>query len=308
MRRPRTPSEILAAETGRSVPTAYRTSPEGAASPWLSEGLVDDHVEKENVEPSPANSQQDSSKSTSWSDSSQSLLRASFTAGTADPPPGINRFGNLTKSRADEHGWDLVDEVGIYDVGASSSLDHSSSTAVMRPGAVYPKAVSVDAYTQGKKQKNAAQKPREGEVWSVGSELHATGNCKPCIWMKHNAGCTKGAECIFCHVDHPKGRRTRPSKEYRTQCKEIVAKLDQEFGHDPESFMLAAAKLEGGDMSKYMKHIIKGHLECRQEGFQQDCSQHLPYSSGKASGKASPPPLPPPPHPGGSASSTKKSL
>lgn len=36
--------------------------------------------------------------------------------------------------------------------------------------------------------------------WSKGSVLHAEGKCKPCAWSWKPNGCSKGADCLFCHT------------------------------------------------------------------------------------------------------------
>jgi len=39
--------------------------------------------------------------------------------------------------------------------------------------------------------------------WSVGSELHDSGNCRPCAWYWKSVGCTSGFACQFCHACGP---------------------------------------------------------------------------------------------------------
>merc|ERR1712083_349319 len=34
---------------------------------------------------------------------------------------------------------------------------------------------------------------------SKGSELHGTGQCRPCAWFWKEGGCKNGAECFHCH-------------------------------------------------------------------------------------------------------------
>eukprot|EP00971_Amphidinium_carterae_P128467 2544780-Amphidinium_carterae.1 len=37
--------------------------------------------------------------------------------------------------------------------------------------------------------------------WSIGSEKHGTGSCKPCAWYYKSAqGCQNGEECMHCHL------------------------------------------------------------------------------------------------------------
>lgn len=47
---------------------------------------------------------------------------------------------------------------------------------------------------------------------SLGSTAHAVGTCKPCHYANSRAGCEKGASCGFCHYQHPKRRRSQPTK------------------------------------------------------------------------------------------------
>ena len=35
---------------------------------------------------------------------------------------------------------------------------------------------------------------------SIGSASHASGNCRPCAFVRHTKGCQNGAECQFCHL------------------------------------------------------------------------------------------------------------
>mmetsp|Transcript_17820 Transcript_17820/g.41545 ORF Transcript_17820/g.41545 Transcript_17820/m.41545 type:complete len:325 (+) Transcript_17820:114-1088(+) len=56
--------------------------------------------------------------------------------------------------------------------------------------------------------------------WSVGSQHHGTGSCKPCAWYYKSAqGCQNGEECLHCHLC-PLGeirrrrKRTMPKKRY----------------------------------------------------------------------------------------------
>lgn len=48
---------------------------------------------------------------------------------------------------------------------------------------------------------------------SVGSELHGTGECKPCAWFWRPQGCINGPECRHCHMCAPgEGKARRKSK------------------------------------------------------------------------------------------------
>lgn len=36
--------------------------------------------------------------------------------------------------------------------------------------------------------------------WSEGSELHALGKCRPCVWFWKQSGCKTGRSCSWCHL------------------------------------------------------------------------------------------------------------
>eukprot|EP00931_Biecheleriopsis_adriatica_P118398 TRINITY_DN93814_c0_g1_i1.p1 TRINITY_DN93814_c0_g1~~TRINITY_DN93814_c0_g1_i1.p1 ORF type:complete len:406 (-),score=61.85 TRINITY_DN93814_c0_g1_i1:55-1272(-) len=58
----------------------------------------------------------------------------------------------------------------------------------------------------------------DGELPSAGSEKHATGGCKPCLFFKKGQ-CQKDKSCDYCHFPHPetKSKRIRPSRRTREQ-------------------------------------------------------------------------------------------
>lgn len=55
-----------------------------------------------------------------------------------------------------------------------------------------------------------------GVMPSIGSQLHFTGNCKPCaFFVKAGSVCVNGSECVFCHLCMP-GEKKRRKKEVKT--------------------------------------------------------------------------------------------
>lgn len=54
-------------------------------------------------------------------------------------------------------------------------------------------------------------KPFMNMIPSVGSEMHASGTCRPCSFFWQSAGCQKGLECNHCHLC-PKGVYQRGKK------------------------------------------------------------------------------------------------
>jgi len=71
---------------------------------------------------------------------------------------------------------------------------------------------------------------------SIGSELHGTGECKPCAWFWHNKGCSKGSACTFCHNCPPgelKARRKLKvmrlrQQEYEESAQERLQQMSQD--------------------------------------------------------------------------------
>jgi len=97
----------------------------------------------------------------------------------------------------------------------------------------------------------------EGE-WSVGSEGHAQGQCRPCHYVFAKTGCQNGRQCNFCHLPHPKRFRPRPCKSKRFKCKQLAAVLDQVLDDDPDSFQSVVDQLssQGG----YLNTVVKSKL------------------------------------------------
>jgi len=65
-------------------------------------------------------------------------------------------------------------------------------------------------------------------VWSVGSQGHVDGLCKPCHFVHTPKGCKSGFNCTFCHLPHVQTSSqtgNRPSREKRDKCKELLNSL-----------------------------------------------------------------------------------
>lgn len=57
-------------------------------------------------------------------------------------------------------------------------------------------------------------------AWSAGAELHANGNCHPCIFHAKVVGCDNGANCVFCHLAHESRDRHRRNMRRRHEQRE----------------------------------------------------------------------------------------
>lgn len=82
--------------------------------------------------------------------------------------------------------------------------------------------------------------------------LHNSGECRPCLYHNSKRGCVNGNNCRFCHLAH--GKKTRPCKAKRNECKQIADMLHTVYGEDTEEFKQAATKLSA--QSPYMRTIL----------------------------------------------------
>jgi hypothetical protein len=94
-------------------------------------------------------------------------------------------------------------------------------------------------------------------AWSVGSQGHANGLCKPCHYVHSTKGCKSGLNCAFCHLPHincSNQTGNRPSKDKRTKCKALLDSLHTSYGGRLEE----ASDLlqEVASQSLYMQSIM----------------------------------------------------
>jgi len=110
----------------------------------------------------------------------------------------------------------------------------------------------------GEQEEELEEEEEEGDQvrervgsWSLGSKRHAAGNCRPCHYVYTKIGCTNGADCPFCHLDHPRRPRPRPCKSKRTICKQLAGMLDTVFADDPDQLNEAVELLS--NQNAYLK-------------------------------------------------------
>lgn len=85
----------------------------------------------------------------------------------------------------------------------------------------------------GEKGMGALELLAEGGFWSVGSEKHFAGLCRPCQWVITSAGCRSGQDCTFCHLPHntsPSDKNSRPCKAQREYSKKVLKSLGKAAG------------------------------------------------------------------------------
>lgn len=110
-----------------------------------------------------------------------------------------------------------------------------------------------------------------GSITSIGSLLHAEGNCRPCRMMMTGESCKYGIRCSYCHLPHEKlqnalrstlsSLRTgdentelkcegRPSKEKRDRYNKFVKRVEEQIEANPFGFNIDAIELPQAWSSK----------------------------------------------------------
>lgn len=91
----------------------------------------------------------------------------------------------------------------------------------------------------------------DSQPLSIGSELHGSGTCRPCLYVTSAIGCLKGSACQFCHVPHPRKDRLRLTKHRRAS----MAKQMEQFkrnndtqGNQEDERVVSIASLQGRSM------------------------------------------------------------
>ncbi|CAJ1393608.1 unnamed protein product [Effrenium voratum] len=58
----------------------------------------------------------------------------------------------------------------------------------------------------------------EGQLTSIGSVLHGSGECRPCAFLgSERRPCSNGAACLFCHLPHDPRRKVRLGRRKRRE-------------------------------------------------------------------------------------------
>jgi len=102
-----------------------------------------------------------------------------------------------------------------------------------------------------------------GEPTSMGSALHAEGQCKPCAFHPTSSGCAMGSDCRFCHLPHKSSGkiRLRPCKGKRMRTKRMFDRLTTQITEDPDNFDPAALDLPPSiEQNSVVKSRLIGRL------------------------------------------------
>lgn len=139
--------------------------------------------------------------------------------------PGPERPCLLTSSpvTSPKHGSGREDEpthTSPFKVGAEICADASDSDASRMSHSRPQRATGVaDGFEEEPASSSSQTRPRPKKGFpasetfpaiepletrrpqqSLGSQVHGTGNCKPCAWFWRPQGCANGAECGHCHL------------------------------------------------------------------------------------------------------------
>lgn len=108
---------------------------------------------------------------------------------------------------------------------------------------------------------------------SRGADKHAQGNCAPCYFFSTPRGCQWGSDCGFCHLDHVKNTKERPSKARRERTKKLLDSLvvDSNTGQDVETITSQIQPLSERNR-RYLNRIVEKKLS-RLEGSTSNNSQ-----------------------------------
>lgn len=72
-------------------------------------------------------------------------------------------------------------------------------------------------------------------TYSIGGELHDAGQCKPCLFVHTQVGCTNGGACEFCHWVHKRKSRPRPCKGKRDRYRKLLTRMQENLTRDDTS-------------------------------------------------------------------------
>lgn len=173
----------------------------------------------------------------------------SFSSSSAD------RLSQSHKSSEQPHKYSGV----VFNSESSSTTGtHSQTSSAVKtpiekvPGSHEPGSSQLQTASDS----NGTDGANAPHLISVGSALHESGTCKPCLYLNMKGGCLNGSTCSFCHIPHAKRNRPRPCKSTRIQCKQVAQMLDTI--PDPQQQKELAEQLSA--KSPYMRTILNGKM------------------------------------------------
>jgi len=139
--------------------------------------------------------------------------------------PTSTSFGRSRESESEEFG-DEDDELA-----ASSGLDSTATgTSIFATEENFQEDFQMPPMVAEEEPLESvlARVPLDeaGRPTSLGSELHAVSECRPCAFLgSDQRPCQNGVRCMFCHFPHPAKRRIRLCRRKRLEMRAAVAAL-----------------------------------------------------------------------------------
>lgn len=135
--------------------------------------------------------------------------------------PTSTSFGRSRESESEEFG-DEDDELAVSS-GLDSSVTGTSTFAAEEDFQMPPMVAEEEPL-----ESVLARVPLDeaGRPTSLGSELHAVNECRPCAFLgSDQRPCQNGVRCMFCHFPHAAKRRIRLCRRKRLEMRAAVAAL-----------------------------------------------------------------------------------
>eukprot|EP00933_Yihiella_yeosuensis_P064366 TRINITY_DN67726_c0_g1_i1.p1 TRINITY_DN67726_c0_g1~~TRINITY_DN67726_c0_g1_i1.p1 ORF type:complete len:480 (+),score=120.95 TRINITY_DN67726_c0_g1_i1:136-1575(+) len=145
-----------------------------------------------------------------------------------DENPSNDFYLSFADGDEDPSGWTQAQEDDEED---DSSPEDSSKLTGLRS-----KVISSDKTTTVSTDRGAP---------SLGSELHGTGECRPCAWFFKAQGCQNGRECLHCHLcpkQAVKARKKARAREHKVAERQL--KEHEKQRRDAEKQQLQAEQEE----------------------------------------------------------------
>lgn len=137
-----------------------------------------------------------------------------------------NRSDVHSRSKLQKTNWDTEDQASSKQGRAQSDSSSAQSDSSKSGSSVSENKLQLDERQPGSKGAAASsehhvfddssenESDHSGQVtdtqkatgaisivtWSAGSELHDVGQCKPCAYHNREKGCSKAAQCPYCHL------------------------------------------------------------------------------------------------------------
>jgi len=171
----------------------------------------------------------------------------------------------------------LSDDSGIprpnSDPGASSTRSSILDDGDMSEGALTSKVSqntrdecllsSASSLNGNDEEPSVATVTLEADVLpSKGSAGHDAGTCQPCHFFLSAKGCYSALGCRFCHFQHEKEERARPSKEKRAKAKQIAKEVIESRRQD-QLLELDSPRKPGASCSlrPYLQQVVTAKLK-----------------------------------------------